>query len=464
MEIQELWRILSERWRVVAITTLACVALSLCWSLAGPVSYTAQGRVTISTAGSLGTAGDAYSGEQVSVQRAPTYAQLLNGPEVAARASTKLNGEISAQTIQDSVKAQITARLPMIVVTATARSANDAVRMVAAVGQSLQDYVKEIERPGRDGSLTAVVLTGDAPVVSQNIHPVRYAALSAIAGLLLGILLATFRDRTDPIVKSAGQVAGQGFVYRGTVVADATGPEVDQTLRRIAMELLVSKPGGGSRLLVAGVDADCYTAFVARRLGRALVACGRSATVVDGVGRGRANLSPGLSDVLAGSVSWRECARKSPSGTSLMGAGTLSTPVDVLIVDSEDPKGRFPVAGPDEYVVIAAPSIVHSPVAVALTAVTDAILVVVRQGASRIADVEEAKRAVDALGITPLGLVLVVGVPRVTATPAARPDEKRDDRAAADPVPETTAADPGPDREAVDRRSADTARIPTSTT
>ena len=87
MEIQELWRVICQRWRIVAIVTLVCTSLALGWSLAGPVSYKAQSKVIISTSGSLGTATDAQSGEQVSVERAPTYAQLLQGPEVAARAS-----------------------------------------------------------------------------------------------------------------------------------------------------------------------------------------------------------------------------------------------------------------------------------------------------------------------------------------------------------------------------------------
>ncbi|MDD4866444.1 MAG: Wzz/FepE/Etk N-terminal domain-containing protein, partial [Mycobacterium sp.] len=66
MEIQELWRIFRQRWRVVIIVTLICVCLSLSWSLAGPVSYQARGSIIISTSGSLGAAEDAYNGEQVS--------------------------------------------------------------------------------------------------------------------------------------------------------------------------------------------------------------------------------------------------------------------------------------------------------------------------------------------------------------------------------------------------------------
>src|SRR6476620_10743397 len=99
MEIQELWRVICQRWRIVAIVTLVCTSLSLGWSLAGPVSYKAEGRGIIAMSGSLVTASDAQSGEQLSVERAPTYAELLKGPEVAARASENLHGSIPTQTI-----------------------------------------------------------------------------------------------------------------------------------------------------------------------------------------------------------------------------------------------------------------------------------------------------------------------------------------------------------------------------
>jgi hypothetical protein len=72
-------------------------------------------------------------------------------------------------------------------------------------------------------------------------------------------------------------------------------------------------------------------------------------------------------------------------------------------------KQRMPLDDPREQIVIAAPSIVHSPVAVALTTVADAALVVVRTGRSKVSDVDEAKTALDAMGVRSLGMILVTG-------------------------------------------------------
>jgi polysaccharide biosynthesis transport protein len=412
MEIQELWRVISQRWRIVVIVTLLCVSLALAWSFARPVTFKAEGSVTIATAGSLGTAGDAYGGEQVAVQRAPTYAQLLKGPEVAARASQKLHGEISAETIQDSIDAQISSRLPLVVVTAKSRSANDAVQIVSAAEQGLQQYIREIERPGRDGSLTSVVLSGDAPVVSRAGNPVRDTILAALLGLILGIMLAVYRDRTDPGVKSAGQIASRGLVYRGTIKTTDKQPALGEAFRRLAVGCVLDSKLNTGRVLVVGVDSECDTAFIAQGLAHGLVACGRKVTFVDAVTRNGARRHVGFSDVVDGSRSWAECVGQADAGRLWhMGIGTKADWMDGVLIDTKDPKQRLPVCDKKEHIVIAAQSIVHSSVAVALTAVADCVLVVVAVGRSQVADVAEAKMTLDAMGVPVVGMVMLAGEP-----------------------------------------------------
>jgi capsular polysaccharide biosynthesis protein len=409
VEIQELWRVARQRWRVVVVVTLICVCLSLAWSLAGPVSYRAQGRIMVSTSGSLGTADDAYHGEQVSVDRAPTYAQLLRGPEVAARASQKLQGGISAQTIQSSIDARINSRQPMVVVSATSPRANDAVQIVSAAELGLQQYVLEIERPGRDGSLTGVVLSGDIPTVARVGNPVRDAVLAALVGIVLGLLLAVYRDRTDPIVKSAGQLAGTGLTYRGTIVADDELASLREGFRRLAVGCAVTAEHDTGRVLVVGVDPDCDALFIAQGLATGLVACGREVTLIDAVSRHRLSGTGGLSDVVDGSRAWAKCrTRTGLDQLWHMGIGTKGDSLPALLIDSKDTKRRL-ASYVEEHVIIAAPSIVHSALSVALTSVAQASIVVVRQGKSQISDVVEAKMTLEAMGVPAIGVVLVTG-------------------------------------------------------
>lgn len=416
MEIQELWRVFRQRWRVVVIVTLVSVCLSLAWSLGGPVSYRALGRVMISTSGSLGTASDALDGEQVSVDRAPTYAQLLRGPEVAARASQKLHGLISAEKIENSIDARINSRQPMITVTVTSPSANDALQMVSAAELALQQYVLEIERPGRDGSMTGVVLSGDVPTVTRAGSPTTDAVLAALVGMVLGSLLSVYRDRTDPIVKSVGQLGGAGLTYRGTIKADDEPSALREGFRRLAVACAITGEHNTARILVVGVDPDCESLFIAEGFATGLVACGREVTVVDAISKRPSRGPGGLSDVVDGSRDWAAC--RTPTELDRlweMNIGTRGDLLTALLIDSKDTKRRL-ASYVEEHVVVAAPSIVDSALAVALTSVAHASLVVVRQGKSRTVDVIEAKMTLEAMGVPAIGMVVLTG--EVARSPA----------------------------------------------
>ncbi|MCV7282559.1 hypothetical protein H7J88_23265 [Mycolicibacterium flavescens] len=396
----------------MAIATLVCVSLSLGWSLAGPVSYKAEGRVIISTSGSLSTGTDAFHGEQVSVERAPTYAQLLKGPEVAARASKRLHGDISAATIQDSVDARISSRLPMVIVSAQSPNANDAVQMVFAAEQGLQEYVTEIERRGRDGSLSSITLSGDPPTVARVGNPALNATLAALLGLVLGTMLAVYRDRTDPVVKSANQIGRLGLRYCGSITATENASALDDAFRRLAVGCVVSNQLDTKRVLVVGVDRGFETCFIARGLAGGLAACGRRTTLVNAITGNRRETGFGLSDVLNGSRTWTECIHRTGTDHLLeMGVGTESTSLDALLIDSRNENGRVPRGDRDEHLVIGGPSIAHSSTAVALTAIADSALIVVTEGESLVSDVLEAKLILEAMDTPIIGMVYVIGAP-----------------------------------------------------
>lgn len=418
MEIQELWRVMTQRWRVVLTTMLVAISLALAWALAGPVRYTATGDIVISTYGSLGTANDAFAGEQVSQQRAPTYAQLLRGPEIAARASALLNGEISAQTIDDAVDARIVSRLPLVTVTATMPKANDAARVVGAVEQAFQQYVNEIERPGRDGSLTAVRLSGDPPAVTRDGNPTRDALLAALFGFILGTALAVYRDRTDPVVRSPGQVAEIGLRHLATMEVPPQESSPADPFRRLAAECLQVGPrpeNAESVILVVGCElGEEASSLVAAGLAGGLVACGRPTTLVNtsplNTSSGEETSRDGLSDVLDGSASWSDCLVDGSAGVAVMGPGARGEALDQILLSANSPRHLPKPSNPDEGVVIDAPSIVHSSTAVALTTLANSALIVAIRGRTKVEHLLEAKLTLEALDTPIAGLVLATPV------------------------------------------------------
>ena len=433
MEIHELWRILRERWLIVAIVTLVFVIGSLVWYFARPLDYEAQSRVVVSTSGGTGTAVDAYAGERVAQLRTPSYSELLKGPEVASRAADKLDGEVSAGEIQSAISTRITPDQPLITVTAQSPNPGTAVKIVEAVQKSFQEYVAEVERPGATGALTSVEITTDQPTVGPVGHWIRDTVLAGLVGLILGTLFAVIRDRTDPLMRKAGQLSSTGLSYLGTVESpDLSSGESLDVYRRIALECLINAPQTAARLLVVGVDAESGSAAAARGMAQALASYDKKVTLVDVAGSsGGANGQLGLSDYLAGIAEWDECARpgETPNITEV-GAGNDGRSLDSYFVTGRLPQVPLPLRR-GEYAVIAGPSIVHSPIAVALTSVADVGLLVATKKSSRVADLEEARYTLEAMKLASVGVVLLHPSHHKSEVSNAEAGKSRRDRVAA---------------------------------
>ena len=439
MEIHELWRILRERWLIVLIVTLLFVVGSLTWYFARPLDYEAQSRVVVSTSGGTGTAVDAYAGERVAQLRTPSYSELLKGPEVASRASAKLNGEITPSEIANAVSTRITPDQPLINLTAQASNPATALKIVHAVQDSFQEYVAEVERPGATGALTSVEITTDQPTVGAVGHWKRDAIIAAIIGFIVGTLLAVIRDRNDPLMRKAGQLSSTGLPYLGTVENEnvTSGDSLD-VYRRIALECLINAPESATRLLVAGVDPASDSSVVARGIAHALASYDKKVTLVDLDGNDRGHgvepgAAPGLSDYLAGTAEWGACARASDvTNVSVVNAGSDGDNLDAHLVAGRFPQSPLPLRR-GEYAVIAGPSIVHTPVAVALTSIADFGLLIATKKSSRLADVQEARYTLEAMKLSPVGVILLQSSRRKAEAKDADSDRTREDEVAATP-------------------------------
>ena len=130
-----------------------------------------------------------------------------------------------------------------------------------------------------------------------------------------------------------------------------------------------------------------------------------------------------VSDVVDGSREWAEC--RTPTELDQlweMNIGTKGASLPTLLIDGKDTKRRL-ASYVEEHVVVAAPSVVHSALAVALTSVAYASLVVVRQGKSQTSDVIEAKMTLEAMGVPAIGMVVLTGeIPSAERLPGARAD------------------------------------------
>jgi hypothetical protein len=186
------------------------------------------------------------------------------------------------------------------------------------------------------------------------------------------------------------------------------------------------------RLLVAGVDPESNSSAVARGIAEALASYDLKVTLVDlASDADRPSGEPGFSDYLAGTAEWGACARASEGvNVSEVGAGSDGENLDAHFVAGRLPQSPLPLRR-GEYAVIAAPSIMHSPVTVALTSIADVCLLVATKKSSRLADIEEAKYTLEAMKLPPLGVVVRHSPQRKAEAKTVDDSQSREDQVAA---------------------------------
>jgi hypothetical protein len=229
--------------------------------------------------------------------------------------------------------------------------------------------------------------------------------LAGLVGIVVGTMLAVIRDRTDRVVRKAGQLSSTGLPYLGTVKgSEHSSTESLEDFRRIALECLInSEAPTATRLLVVGADEESNSWLVARGMTDALASYGKKVTLVDVEGNsGAPSGKPGLSDYLAGVAEWSECATPTLPNICEVGAGSDGDNLDAYFLAGRLPEVPLPLRR-GEYAVIAGPSIVHTPVAVALTSIADVGLLIATTKSTRLADVEEAKFTLQAMTSPPSG-------------------------------------------------------------
>ena len=287
------------------------------------------------------------------------------------------------------------------------RTPDDAARIVTMVEQVFEEYVKEIEQPGRDGSRTAVRLTGDPPEVTRVNNPITTAVLAAIAGLVSGIAIALYRDRTDEVLRSPGQLARVGLTYRGIATIGDNGRQNSQEgFRKLAVECLMSDDRGGTRLMVSGVGAEAPTFDVAHGLAVGFASYGRATVLLD-TGTDEDSSRPGLSDFLAGLAPWQACTELPQAGSvATVSAGSQRGRLDELLIRANRNGLELPVDA-DGQMVVVAPSILASPVGAALSGFVDACLLVATLHVSLLSDLVEAALTLEALECRLVGIVVV---------------------------------------------------------
>ncbi|MBG6213260.1 MAG: polysaccharide biosynthesis tyrosine autokinase [Cryobacterium sp.] len=434
MELKRLVRILRKRWTLIVAFTLLGLVGGAASALLTPVQYQSSTRVFVAAQIQNGsTPGDLVQGNNFVVQKLPYYLDVATSPRVLDPVITRLKLNESAVDLARRVTATTQPGSAVIEIAALASTADAAQQLAQAVSESFTDVViNQLETPADGGASPVTVGVLDPAVSPDNpALPLLYLnlAFGLLIGLLVGLVTALILGLLDRRISNRDDIERLTVVpVLGSIPLEAGGnpiitPDGASTARaeafrvlRTNLEFADADTSRRSLVVTSSVSGEGKTTTLVN-LAIVLAESGATVAVIDADLRTPRladylglDADRGLTDVLVGDVQLKESLQswgtqhpltvlssgKVPTNPSeLLGSTTMGTVLDVL-------------SSSYDYVLIDAPSVLAVTDAAVLSRWTGGTVLVV--GANRVREPEllAAFHALEAVGTTPLGVVLAM--------------------------------------------------------
>jgi capsular polysaccharide biosynthesis protein len=186
MTYREYLRSLRRGWWLVLVGLLLGSGAAAGVVASSAPQYQATMQLFVSTSGSSDVT-DAVQGSQFSQQRVASYAELLEGRDLAKAVISRLGLEIPADELTERIEAAAVPETVLLDVTVTDPSPERALAIARAIAPAFSARVTELETP--DGASTspvqvAVVTTPELPTRPSSPDVLRTLAVGAVLGLL----------------------------------------------------------------------------------------------------------------------------------------------------------------------------------------------------------------------------------------------------------------------------------------
>lgn len=415
---------------------------ALAYSLTIAPMYEASTRLFVSTT-SEGNNSEIYDGGLFAESRVLSYIELLEGELLAQRTIDKLGLDMDVAELQGEVKVSSPSDTVIINVEVSDRSAVRARDIANTLSDEFVIMAAALETPGLGVPPNARVIVqqrADLPDSSAAPTTARNTGIALVIGLLIGVLLAIVRDRSDRSVRSTDalqQVTGVGQIGEipfdaqrrndPLISFDSESSAVAEAFRELRVNLKFLEASNGPRVLVvASAMPEEGRTSTAVNLSLALAEAGYRVAVVDGdMRRPRLadyfglNKQAGLSTVLTGRASVGEALQQTGTpGLMALTSGPLPPAPTELLQSRAAREVLTELAAQFDYVVVDTPSLLK-PDAAILGAASQGVILIARFGQTQR---DQLARGIDALtraGAPILGTVL-------TMTPAKRRSKAED--------------------------------------
>jgi succinoglycan biosynthesis transport protein ExoP len=428
--MRETARVLLRRKWIVALDLAVALAAAAAVTLSTPPTYEAKATLFVGQRQfAAGQFWKGYAANVVTSQLLSSYTTLVASPSLVHQAMSDYGVPASPDEVAASLSVRLVAGTQIIELSYWSWDRVLAARVVNAVAG---EFIRETGKAGpvaayggRDGAV-AVSFVDQAAPPSRPVSPnlVHNLFVAALLGLLSGVALALFFDTQDDSVRDAASVAVLGLPVLGAIPRLAAGghdvyTEPDplepagEAFRRLRATLDVAVNGSPVHVVVVTSPlAREGKTTVALNLAASQARAGRKTLLIEGDLR-----RPVLQRILG----LDEARGLDAALTGSAEAAVRSTGIPLLSVLTAGAPLRDPVAALDstamtdlvhrareryDVIVVDTTSIIRVADAAVLARICDGVVVVARAGASRLASVSEACRAVDRARGRLLGVVV----------------------------------------------------------
>lgn len=204
MTVQDFAQILRTRWIVIFGTIVIAVLAAVGYSQLVPKQYVASTRLFVSTT-SDGTNTQTNDGGLFAQRRVLSYTQLLTSEILAQRTVDKLGLDMTAAELQHEITATAPTDTVLIDVAVRDTSAARARDIANTLSDEFVIMAAGLETPDLGARPNARVVVQqranipDSPVAPKTLQIV---AIAAVAGALLGLLIAVVRYLLDDRIEA----------------------------------------------------------------------------------------------------------------------------------------------------------------------------------------------------------------------------------------------------------------------
>jgi non-specific protein-tyrosine kinase len=224
LDLRDYLRVLSRRWKAIALITVLGAGAGVLVTQAMPSQYRATATLFVSIQGGGNTA-ELNQGNVFTQSRVQSYVEVARSPSVTRPVVARLRLGMQPRQLAKKISASAQLDTVLIRLTVTDRQPRHAARISNAVAQRFAMAVADLERPPgekRSPVRLSVMEPAAVPTTAASPRPVMNFGLGILVGLVCGIAFAHAREALDTSVRSSHALSG--------LLAGINGPPVLGTI------------------------------------------------------------------------------------------------------------------------------------------------------------------------------------------------------------------------------------------